>query len=259
MRAAPKLNHQLLAGAQDNQTAADAFIAGQYNGAFTYYLCQSARDDSDASYNQIMESTVSQVRDNGYSQVPQNEGPFGNEKLFGGVAVSGAGQGSGVGNPVSQADDGTGTPPSLKSQGDPSQDSPLSILSNLLRVSEKLVDLASSGYDATQSGRISFAADSRSGGDVVVYVHGISRHVTGYSVPWFNAMQPHLDSSLERQEVLWSPIVNARSSAGTDVSSLTSEIESELQRRARQIEAQLPAQQRKPANGATARFGIRHR
>ncbi len=38
-----ELNHVLLAACKDNQTAADATIESQPNGAFTYYLCKTLR------------------------------------------------------------------------------------------------------------------------------------------------------------------------------------------------------------------------
>jgi hypothetical protein len=36
--------HVLFAGCKDNQTSADAYISGAYNGAFTYYFCKTLRD-----------------------------------------------------------------------------------------------------------------------------------------------------------------------------------------------------------------------
>lgn len=55
----------------------------------------------------------------------------------------------------------------------------------------------------------------------LVYVHGISTHVTGYSNGWWNALKPYttifgackLDDT--RHEVLWSNLVNSRSAEAT--------------------------------------------
>ena len=44
----------------------------------------------------------------------------------------------------------------------------------------------------------------------IVYVHGIGQHPAGYSDDWFAALQPHLTTSVEKYEVVWSDIVNAR-------------------------------------------------
>ena len=38
------LNHVLWAGCKDNQTSADAYIDGRYNGAFSYYFCKHIRE-----------------------------------------------------------------------------------------------------------------------------------------------------------------------------------------------------------------------
>ena len=43
-RGGAKLNHVLLAGCRDDQTSADAYIGGAFNGAFTYYLCKTIRE-----------------------------------------------------------------------------------------------------------------------------------------------------------------------------------------------------------------------
>lgn len=43
----------------------------------------------------------------------------------------------------------------------------------------------------------------------VVYVHGASRHLPDYSLPWFESLKPHLGGNdVRRVEVLYSDIVN---------------------------------------------------
>ena len=227
------MNHQLLAGARDDQTAADAYIEGQYNGAFTFYLCNTAREHGKMSYEEIMKMTLNAIRDKGYKQIPQNEGPFGSEALFGGKAIQS----------ISTMPPGVFTPgtdslinSALKVPGGPE---PLTLLADLLRVSEKLIDLS-----ATQSMQVvPFLQSSRAqGNELVIYVHGISQHRSGYSEPWFDAMQPHLDRGLQRAEVLWSPVVNPRSgtrSSSQELDQLAHEIERELTYRIEAIESRL--------------------
>src|SRR4051812_48359666 len=43
----------------------------------------------------------------------------------------------------------------------------------------------------------------------IVYVHGICRHLPGYSDPWWAAMKPHVAGIPDenRHEVLWSDVV----------------------------------------------------
>ena len=73
----------------------------------------------------------------------------------------------------------------------------------------------------------------------LVYVHGIAKHTPGYSDEWFAALQPHLTVNVERFEVLWSDIVNAKAMAAGEDSgtfaanvaaeeTLRSEVEEEL-------------------------------
>ena len=51
---------------------------------------------------------------------------------------------------------------------------------------------------------------------VIVYVHGIGQHSAGYSNYWFDALQPHLTTPVEKQEVVWSDLVNARAILGAE-------------------------------------------
>lgn len=72
------LNHTLLSGCRDDQTSADAYIGGGYNGAFTYYLCKTVRE----AQGQISQSDlISRVRQSlqfkGFEQRPQLNGPKG--------------------------------------------------------------------------------------------------------------------------------------------------------------------------------------
>lgn len=241
------LNHQLLAAARDNQTAADAFIDEQYQGAFTYYLCHTARELGDSvSAKTIMDQTQTKIQGEGYSQVPQLEGIGFEERLFGGPAT---GEGSedfdlppiGVQDPLP---DGASRPP----QQTPDR---MRIFSQMLTVQEKLLDLGNKLFD--DSLRLAEltglpARKARATGDeIVVYVHGISRHPKGYSNAWFNAMNPHLVRTIPKEEVYWSDIVNPRSIGGKSLPALSKSgielrqaIERELEQRQKQLDKQIP-------------------
>ncbi|MBL6996656.1 caspase family protein [Desulfobacula sp.] len=70
-----KSKHILLAGCRDEQTSADAFIANDYNGAFTYYLCKAIRSKQGIiTYEQLIENVRNSIAFNSYSQVPQLNG-----------------------------------------------------------------------------------------------------------------------------------------------------------------------------------------
>lgn len=66
--------HVLFSGCRDNQTSADAYIKGSYNGAFTYYFCKHLRETQGALTREALIKTVrASLRFRGFSQVPQLE------------------------------------------------------------------------------------------------------------------------------------------------------------------------------------------
>lgn len=227
------MNHQLLAGAADNQTAADAYIAGNFNGAFSYYLCESARTlGPQQTSDKIMARVASELAGT-YAQKPQSEGPFGSKPLFGGDAQA-----------LETLGESPLPAPTVTKQGEASSDGsgprPLVILDRLLRVSERLLELDQPSY-----ARVTKRTGARPEG--IVYVHGISRHDADYSMPWYNALLPHLNQPLTRAEVLWSHHVNASRSeehtlfaAQTEARQLREEIEEELESRTAALERLLP-------------------
>jgi metacaspase-1 len=67
-------NPVLFSGCRDNQTSADAFISGSYNGAFTYYFCKHVRTTQGRiSRADLLKRLRSSLRYEGYDQVPQLE------------------------------------------------------------------------------------------------------------------------------------------------------------------------------------------
>lgn len=69
-------NHVLFAGCKDNQTSADAFIKGSYNGAFTYYFCKHLRDaQAGMTRSELIKRVGASLKYNRYSQAPQLECP----------------------------------------------------------------------------------------------------------------------------------------------------------------------------------------
>ena len=63
----------LLSGCRDDQTSADAAIAGSYNGALTYFLVRALRQNPTVSYRTVHERTLNGLF-GAYPQVPQLEG-----------------------------------------------------------------------------------------------------------------------------------------------------------------------------------------
>ena len=74
LRSTNPTNHVLFAGCRDNQTSADAYIKGSYNGAFTYYFCKPLRDaEGKLSRAYLLKRLRASLKHEGYSQVPQLE------------------------------------------------------------------------------------------------------------------------------------------------------------------------------------------
>ena len=68
------INHVLFTGCRDNQTSADAYINGYYNGAFTYYFAKHLRDTrGNIARDELIKRLRASLKFNGYSQVPQLE------------------------------------------------------------------------------------------------------------------------------------------------------------------------------------------
>ncbi len=65
-------NHILWSGCRSDQTSADAYINGTYNGAFTYYFCKHMRETGgNISRRNLLERVRNSLKYNGYTQVPQ--------------------------------------------------------------------------------------------------------------------------------------------------------------------------------------------
>lgn len=68
------LNHVLWAACKDNQTSADAWIDGRYNGAFSYYFCKHVRESRGIITREELHSRIAEsLTHNNYSQSPQLE------------------------------------------------------------------------------------------------------------------------------------------------------------------------------------------
>lgn len=78
-RIAPPSNprsHVLFSGCRDNQTSADAYIGGTYNGAFTYFFCKHLRKrGGDISRADLLKHLRASLSYEGYDQIPQLECP----------------------------------------------------------------------------------------------------------------------------------------------------------------------------------------
>ncbi|MBD2616342.1 caspase family protein [Nostoc punctiforme FACHB-252] len=195
---AETLNHILLAACQDDQTAADAYIEGDYNGAFTYYLCEALRQSPQLKSQQLIESVARALRTNQFEQKPQHEGNSSSGLIFGIPIVT---------DSLFRAD----VKPLLPTKSSHGLDTQTQQL--LIQAYMKLLDTLAGSAETKD------AIVRRTGNSHLVYVHGISQHRSGYSNGWWNALKQHVgeifgDGNLNtnRWEVIWSDLVNARAS-----------------------------------------------
>lgn len=73
-----RTNAVLIAACRDDQTSADAWIAGGYHGAHTFYLCRAlANGGPDLTCRALVSATGTALSRAGFDQVPQLEGPAG--------------------------------------------------------------------------------------------------------------------------------------------------------------------------------------
>lgn len=72
-RSTAPINHILFSGCRSDQTSADAYINGRYNGAFTFFWLRAM--NLNMTYREWIAETVRLISLNGFEQVPQLEGP----------------------------------------------------------------------------------------------------------------------------------------------------------------------------------------
>lgn len=80
------MNHVLWAACRSNQFSADADIDGKPSGAFSYFFCRHLRAvQGKVSRDQLLKLVRASLKHEGFSQVPQLEGPDGSgaASLFG--------------------------------------------------------------------------------------------------------------------------------------------------------------------------------
>jgi len=65
----------LISGCRDDQTSADAYINGKYNGAFSWAVYQTIVNNKDITYKQLHETVCGLLRRAGFPQEPQLSGP----------------------------------------------------------------------------------------------------------------------------------------------------------------------------------------
>lgn len=200
-----ELNHVLLAGCRDNQTSADAWIDGTYNGAFTYHLVKTIEKVGvKADLREIEKNLSAELKKGHFSQEPQFEGPDGAATLFGEKP-------EGIESPQRESDTTASADFATLSTTVTSGATLTAYERRLaLEILHQLVIGITPG-----SGRFRRTTRAETNRHLV-YVHGISKHLPGYSDNWWKALKNHVsdifgegDLGVQRHEVRWSDLVNS--------------------------------------------------
>ncbi|MGL5874096.1 MAG: caspase family protein, partial [Xenococcaceae cyanobacterium] len=212
--------HLLLAACQDSQTSADAYLDDDFHGAFTYYFCRAIADSPQLGTKELIEQVTQQLARGGFSQKPQHEGENITSPIFGQFLITDTPKIPNIPNPK--------TMPNLNAENQ----------KLLIEAYIKLLDTIAGGEITVESQR------EITGNRYLVLVHGISKHLQGYSNSWWKALEPHVGQVFgngnlndRRQEVIWSDLVNTREINSVDEEKkeqLRQEIENILEDRQRQ-------------------------
>lgn len=181
------MNHVLLSGSSPTQTSADAYINSDYNGAFSYYLCEELdRAGGRHELGDLIGRIRAVLKQEGFSQVPQLE-PEGVRGEFLGSRRDSEASGKTTDESGTQA-----------------------VLQDIRDELRQIRDTLSARPIRGDAGR------ATTGHRALVYVHGITEHTSGYSDDWWNSLSGHLPRAVRdtlarnRKEVLWSRHVNSR-------------------------------------------------
>lgn len=212
--------HLLLAACQDSQTSADAYLDDDFHGAFTYYFCQAIADSPQLGTKELIEQVTLQLTQGGFSQIPQYEGENITSPIFGKSLMIDIPNIPNIPNPK--------TMPNINAENQ----------KLLIEAYIKLLDTVAGCEITVESQR------EITGNRYIVLVHGISKHIQGYSNSWWKALEPHVGQVFgngnlgdTRQEVIWSDLVNTREINSVDrekKEQLRQEIENILEDRQRQ-------------------------
>lgn len=241
-RKQPKvLNHVLLSACLDQQTAADAYIEGDYHGAFTYYLGKILRESGrQLDRHELVTRLARAMQSSGFSQVPQLEPAGVSGPLFTAMHPAESGR-TEPEVPTPPIPTPTPEPPPLTSPlpatGGLRSGEAADLFREFLRTSNRLIDL----IQAPGLPELAAPAPRVVGVKQLVYVHGIGAHPRGFSDSWWAAMRPFTPSLWpgtlggNRHEAYWSDLVNRVRSleAGMEVT----EAETEAQELADELRA----------------------
>jgi hypothetical protein len=233
LREARNLN---LMACREDQTAADAYVDGRFQGAFTAALCAVLRQQRDLDSRPLIEAVAARLRGS-YEQVPVHEGGALRGPIFG------AGRGGRQDTPPEDADLLVAPSlPAAAAQTADDGDGRRLIQHELIQAYRHLLDTVlalETGEAAAAAAGTAKEAGARSGERVLVCVHGISTHRPGWSQGWWTSLAPHVGTTygrgtlgVDRWEVTWSDLVNRGLEGSRDAA-----VAEDVERLRREIEA----------------------
>lgn len=191
-----RTNHVRFSGCKDEQTSADAWIDGKFQGAFSSHFRKAIEEEGiDVSHSDLIEEIRRSIEYAGFEQIPQLSPNRLSTSVFNGIDDN------------SRSDEQYEVASGAERQ-----------IGRLLERVEGLIELMERACGDSVSIDVGKKRKRRDTEDTaersIVYVHGICWHDSGYSIDWFRAMRPHLTrdlaARLERnhEEVLWSKHVS---------------------------------------------------
>ncbi len=211
------INHVLLAACRKDQTAADATIQGTPSGAFTYHLCKVLREGGANLDRKVLIKRVEQtMAAEHFDQSPQLETSLPDGPLF-------------PSSKIPETPPDSPEPPQKPKPSEETSAQPLvspgagwkaedwqSIFREITKMPDAAQLLALEMLRGRMQPGAARARQITTGTRVLVYVHGICRHVAGFSDDWWHALQPFTtvfgegDLGDTRREVVWSDLVNEK-------------------------------------------------
>ena len=223
LREARNLN---LMACREDQTAADAYVDGRFQGAFTAALCAVLRQQANLDSRPLIEAVAARLRGT-YEQVPVHEGGALPGPIFG-AGLDGRQEGgqdlAATADVEAEATLAELPAPPVPPAGGWGEaegaEGRRSLQLELIQAYRQLLKTVL----ALETGRPAAAepeadgeegSEARAGGRALVCVHGISTHRPGWSNGWWTSLAPHVGSTygrgtlgVNRWEVTWSDLVN---------------------------------------------------
>jgi hypothetical protein len=227
------INHVLLAACRKDQTAADATIESKPNGAFTFHLCKVLREGgADLERKELIRRVEEALAAEHFEQSPQLETSLPAGPLFQHVKDPELAPPPPAPQPLERPQEGTAVPSPTGDGNRWSAADWQGIFHEIAKMPASAQTLALEILRGRAQPAAGLSREVTAGTRVLVYIHGICRHVAGFSDDMWAALHPFTTAFGEgalgdtRREVIWSDLVsgrgvNLRAARATDAPEVT--------------------------------------